>query len=159
MSTAVISLVDENTVPAAAAVHSAAWQDSHRAFCTPDFTAAHTPERQAGYIRRKMAEGSRFYLLSDPEPAGIVSVRDHLIEDLYVLPEKQGRGLGTRLMAFALKICGGEATLWILENNTRAEKLYLRLGFERTGARHEIRHGLDEIEMSLAPGGTRPKVI
>ena len=156
MSAAVIALVDDAAVPAAAAVHSASWQDSHRAFCQPDFVAAHTPERQAGYIRRKMAEGSRFYLLSDPEPAGIVSVRDHLIEDLYVLPEKQGRGLGTQLMAFAVKECGGEAALWILENNTRAEKLYLRLGFKRTGAHHAIRSGLDEIEMCLAPAGERP---
>ena len=152
MSAAVIAPVDEKTVPAAAAVHSAAWQESHRAFCTPDFVAAHTPERQAAYIRHKMAEGSRFYILSDPEPAGIVSVRDHLIEDLYVLPEKQGRGLGTLLMAFAVRECGGEAALWILENNTRAEKLYLRLGFERTGARHNIRDGLDEIEMRLRTG-------
>ena len=147
MTGPVITLVDEAAVPAAAEVHAAAWQASHRSFCSADFVAAHTPERQAGYILKKMAEGSRFYLLSDPEPAAVISVRDHLIEDLYVLPERQGQGLGTRLMLFALEICGGEARLWILENNTRAEKLYRRLGFERTGAVNSITKGLDEIEM------------
>ena len=147
MTGPVISPVDGAAVPAAAAVHAAAWQDSHKIFCSADFVAAHTPERQAGYIREKMAQGSRFYLLSDPEPAAVISVTDHLIEDLYVLPERQGQGLGTRLLLFALGICGGEATLWILENNTRAEKLYARLGFERTGAVHGITKGLSEIEM------------
>ena len=37
--------------------------------------------------------------------------------------------------------------LWILENNSGAEKLYRRLGFERTGAVNSITKGLDEIEM------------
>lgn len=147
MTAPVISPVDEAAVPAAAAVHAAAWQASHKNFCSADFVAAHTPERQADHIRKKMAEGSRFYLLSDPEPAAVISLRGRLIEDLYVLPERQGQGLGTFLLRFALGICGGEAELWILENNARAEKLYRRLGFERTGAVHGITKGLNEIEM------------
>ena len=39
--------------------------------------------------------------------------------------------------------------LWILENNTCAERLYHRMGFQKTGRRNYIAHGLDEIEMHL----------
>ena len=46
--------------------------------------------------------------------------------------------------------------LWILENNTCAERLYHRMGFQKTGRRNYIAHGLDEIEMHLT--GTFPQV-
>ena len=39
--------------------------------------------------------------------------------------------------------------IWILENNTCAERLYHRMGFQKTGRRNYIAHGLDEIEMHL----------
>ena len=74
--------VDRSNIRLAAAVHSASWQASHRTFCNADFVALHTPERQEAYIGRKMDEGSRFWMLEDPDPAGIVSVKGCLIEDL-----------------------------------------------------------------------------
>lgn len=37
--------VDEAVPDDAAKVHSIAWQDSHRAFCSSRFVAQHTPER------------------------------------------------------------------------------------------------------------------
>ena len=43
----------------------------------------------------------------------------------------------------------GRPALWILENNTCAERLYHRMGFQKTGRRNYIAHGLDEIEMHL----------
>ena len=138
--------VDRGNVSLAAGIHSASWQASHRAFCTAEFVALHTPGRQQNYILDKMEKGSRFYLLYDDAPVGIVSVAGDLIEDLYVLPERQNRGYGTRLLREAMARCDGAPVLWILENNDGARRLYEREGFRPTGRRSAIADGLDEIE-------------
>ena len=138
--------VDGTNLSQAAAIHSVSWQDSHRSFCSPDFISLHTPERQKAYLAEKMKGGSRVYLLSEDGPKGIVSVTGSLIEDLYVLPDQQNKGYGTRLLVFAMQQCAERPTLWILENNSGAERLYRRLGFEKTGARNTVTDGLDEIE-------------
>ncbi len=140
--------VDRTNLYDAAAVHAAAWRDSHRAFCTPAFVEAHTTERQAAYLQRKMDTDSRFFLLIAEKPVGVVSVTGNFIEDLYVLPEEQGKGYGTKLLRYALGVSTGTPTLRILENNVRARRLYERLGFAETG-RHSVPNGLDEIEFAL----------
>ena len=138
--------VDGTNLSQAALIHSVSWQDSHRSFCSPAFISLHTPERQKEYLAGKMKGGSRVYLLEEDGPKGIVSVTGSLIEDLYVLPEQQNKGYGTRLLLFAIQKCAEQPTLWILENNTGAERLYRRLGFQETGRRHTVADGLDEIE-------------
>ena len=147
-----IVAVDETNLLQAATVHAIAWQDSHRAFCAPGFVEQHTPQRQQEYLRRKMEGGSRLFMLVEGEPVGIVSVNGSLIEDLYVLPDKQGRGFGTELLRYAISRCAGTPTLWILENNTGAERLYHRMGFRRTGRVIAGAGGLDEIELALENG-------
>lgn len=150
METSVIIPVDEKNLFQAATVHSISWKESHRAFCTPDFIEMHTPERQRDYLNGKMNSGTKVYLLmTDEKPIGIVSVTESLIEDLYVLPDMQNRGHGTKLLRYAIAQCTDAPTLWILENNARAEKLYLRMGFKKTGKRNPITDGLDEIEFVL----------
>ena len=54
MSMQIIPAQEETVLRQAAVVHAISWQDSHRAFCAPEFVAAHTPERQYGYLREKM---------------------------------------------------------------------------------------------------------
>ena len=141
--------VDKANLSQAAAIHSISWKESHRSFCTPEFVETHTPERQQEYIQSKMDRGSKFYMLIEEEPIGIVSVKENLIEDLYVLPDKQNMGHGTRLLAFAVGQCTGKPALWILENNVNAKRLYLRMGFRETGRRNRITDGLDELELAL----------
>ena len=151
----VIRPVDESCLPAAGRIHSVSWQESHRAFCAPDFVGKHTPERQTEYLRNKMKNGSRIFMLLGGEPAGIVSVTGSLIEDLYVLPGLQNRGYGTILIRWAMKQCQGTPALWILENNLRAARLYRREGFTETGRRNRITDGLDEVEFAWLFHSTR----
>ena len=139
--------VDNTTILQAAKIHSISWKESHRAFCTPDFIEKHTPERQREYLQNKMNGGAKVYMLADEKPVGIVSVTGSLIEDLYVLPEMQNRGYGTKLLQFAISLCTGIPVLWILENNIGAERLYRRMGFQKTGRRKAITNELDEIEL------------
>lgn len=140
--------VDKTNLFQAAVMHSISWKESHRSFCAPDFVEMHTAERQREYIQNKMKDGSKFFLLIDDCPVGIVSVKESLIEDLYILPDKQNMGYGTKLLQFAAAQCADTPTLWILENNTDAKRLYHRMGFRETGRIHAIADGLDEIELS-----------
>lgn len=89
-------------------------------------------------------------MLVEETPIGIVSVTGNLIEDLYVLPDKQNRGYGTKLLQYAIEKATDIPTLWILENNIHAERLYRRMGFRPTGRIHSITDGLKEIEFTLA---------
>ena len=141
--------VDETTILQAATIHSISWKESHRAFCAPDFIEKHTPDRQREYLLSKMNDGTRVFMLVDEEPVGIVSITGSLIEDLYVLPGMQNRGYGTELLRFAISLCTDVPVLWILENNTGARRLYLRMGFRGTGRMHSITDRLDEIEFAL----------
>ena len=144
----VIIAVDKTNLFQAAVIHAISWKESHRSFCAPDFVEMHTPERQQGYIGNKMKGGSKFYMLIEDEPIGIVSVKDGLIEDLYILPDKQKMGYGTKLLQFAIAQCTDTPTLWILENNANAKRLYHKMGFQETGRIHAITDGLAEIELS-----------
>ena len=148
---------DRRIVPVAAEllsiagyIHALAWQASHRDFCAPEFIALHTVERQTEYLRAKWVAGTDIYMLIDCAPVGIVSVTGDLIEDLYVLPDRQNRGYGTALLRHAAARCAGPARLWILENNSGARRLYEREGFVPTGRRSAITDKLDEIEFILS---------
>lgn len=144
-----IVAVDKTNIFQAAIVHSVSWQDSHRSFCSPDFIELHTPEHQQQYIKRKMDSGSKFYMLVENQSIGIVSITGNLIEDLYILPDMQNKGYGTKLLQFTIQKCTDIPTLWILENNVNAKRLYHRMGFQETGRINVITDVLNEIELSL----------
>ena len=142
--------VDAGNAAEAGAVHAEAWQASHRGFCTPEFVALHTADRQTRYLLEKLKGGSRLSLMRlEGEAVGVVSVTGSLIEDLYILPRRHNRGLGTILLRHAIGQCDGRPTLWILENNAGAERLYRREGFVPTGRRSAITEKLDELEFAL----------
>ena len=141
--------VDEKNLFQAAVIHSISWKESHRDFCAPDFVEMHTAERQKDYLSEKISNGTKVYMLVDEKPAGIVSVTENVIEDLYVLPVLQNKGYGTKLLQYAAGQCTDTPVLWILENNKRAEKLYRRMGFKETGRKNPITNKLDEIEFVL----------
>ncbi len=140
--------VDENSISAAAAIHSETWKASHRAFCSEAFIEAHTSERQKQYLLDKLKNGSRIYMLIYDEPVGIVSITGSVIEDLYVLPRFQRRGYGRELLGFAVEKCAGTPTLWILENNLPAKALYTGAGFKKTGRLNSAGR-IAEIEYTL----------
>lgn len=133
----------------AARIHAESWRESHRGFCSPDFVAAHTTQRQADYLARELEQGKALWMLVLEEPAGIVSVWDNLIENLYVLPARQRQGCGSALLDFAVSHCAGTPTLWILSNNHRARSFYEKHGFQFTGQTHPLSGGLSELEMCL----------
>jgi len=65
------------------------------------------------------------------------------VDQLYVAPDAQGRGIGRSLVADAMARSAGALDLWAFQRNTRARAFYESLGFteaERTdGATNDER--------------------
>lgn len=62
------------------------------------------------------------------EPVGYVAFHPGWIEHLYILPERQGRGIGPALLAKALED-GTARSLWTFQKNTRARRFYETRGW------------------------------
>ena len=118
-----IEPVTQSNIMEAAMVHAKSWKESHRELCSAAFLAAHTP-------------------------VGIVSILGSLISNLYVLPSEQNKGYGTQLLAFAVNLCSGTPSLWILSTNDGAKRLYERSGFQPTG--NVIQHSSDVLSWNCA---------
>ncbi|HEX9416660.1 MAG TPA: GNAT family N-acetyltransferase [Gaiellaceae bacterium] len=70
------------------------------------------------------------------EPAGSLSVGGEFLRTLYVLPSRQGSGVGSALHDLALERLGArgilEAKLWTLEENWDARRFYEKRGWTLT---------------------------
>ena len=141
--------VTEQNISDAGRIHSESWKESHRSFCSAEFVEKHTPAAQADYLHREMNTGKIIYILIDNYPVGIVSVYGNLIENLYVLPSEQRKGYGSLLLDYAIRHCTGTPSLWILNNNEGAYRLYTKNGFKETGNRKQLNDTLYEMELSL----------
>jgi GNAT superfamily N-acetyltransferase len=71
---------------------------------------------------------------------GILAFREGWIDQLYVLPTAQGRGIGTQLLRIAQRSFD-RLQLWTFQRNTQARRFYGARGFvlveETDGARNE----------------------
>ena len=81
--------------------------------------------------------------------------RDGFIDDLYLAPGLRGRGVGTRLLAFALERAAalgiGTLHLEAEAGNADAGRLYRAAGFEETG-RRLMRRRIQPPRHADAPG-------
>ena len=147
-TTSIIEPVTESNIRQAAYIHAESWKESHKSFVSRQALEKRTVERQTDYLRRQIKEGKKIYMLTDDIPVGIVSVKDSLIENLYVLPERYRQGYGSKLLNFAIEKCNGTPTLTVLNNNSAIE-MYRKFGFKESGKTIPLNENLWEIEMKL----------
>ncbi|MER6665113.1 GNAT family N-acetyltransferase [Amycolatopsis japonica] len=89
----------------------------------------------------KLAGDVWFAAFDDGRPVGLVAGRARddgwILYSMWVAPEARGRGLGTRLMGEVRSAAedDGAREVWlhVAEDNDRARRLYLKLGFIATG--------------------------
>jgi len=85
----------------------------------------------------------------DLDGIGALSEGDHL-RWLIVSPDRQGRGIGSRLIDAALTFCGGcgykKVYLWTFEGLNRAKSLYLKRGFKLVSKKRGSRWGKEVFE-------------
>ena len=83
---------------------------------------------------------------------GFVLVQDGEIKKLFVEPVLQGKGIGAKLLEYAVEHMGAK-TLWALEKNTRAIRFYQRHGFQLTDERR-LEDGTSEYLVRMQRGNS-----
>jgi GNAT superfamily N-acetyltransferase len=121
-----------------ARIHEASASVAYRAiFSGHPFPRAESEERWRGFIGRILiAEISG-------HPVGFVAFDEAELHALYLLPEFQGQGIGSRLLAAA----DGPRHLWVLRDNHPARRFYTANGWHPTG---EQRLDDDAVELCYA---------
>ena len=95
----------------------------------PWLTGLHTPEEDRWFYRERMFTTCALWGAFDRDAmTGVIAFHDDWIEQLYVLPEAQGRGAGTELLDVA-KRASERLQLWTFQRNVQARSFYQARGF------------------------------
>ena len=155
-------LADLEDLEAIARVHVASWQVAYRGVFPDDFLAALSVERRTAGWHRALAEDPSLRLYVAVEEgviAGFAAVsasRDPDADDrvgelqaIYLDPPVWGTGVGAQLHAVAIADLSdrgfAEATLWVLDVNSRARRFYERQGWQVDNLTREEEIGGDRI--------------
>lgn len=92
------------------------------------FLYPHTPAEDRALFARAVARSTVWVAVEDGAIVGFLAVRPGWIDHLYVAPERQGRGIGQRLLGRALK-GRRRVRLWTFQVNARSRAFYRRQGF------------------------------
>jgi GNAT superfamily N-acetyltransferase len=65
---------------------------------------------------------------------GVLVIEDQWIDQLYVVPDRTGQGVGSRLIVVAKQQRPSGLELWSFEANVRARRFYESHGFVATGS-------------------------
>lgn len=108
----------------AAAVHRASFDER-----LPWLASLHTPDEDRAYFGGPLFERCAVWGAWDNDRlVGFVAFRLGWVEQLYVLPSHQGRGIGGRLLGLA-KEANRELCLWTFQRNASARRFYEKHGF------------------------------
>jgi len=132
---------------AIAAIHAASWRSTYRGALSDEYLAGDVvADRIAVWSKRLGHPGRNQYVVVAETPerperiAGFACAyaREHpewgsLLDNLHVVQDLQGKGLGALLLRDVAAWCAAVAPdsplyLWVLENNVRAQSFYLKLG-------------------------------
>ena len=121
---------------AAAGVHRTAFDHA-----LPWLTGLHTPEEDRWFYRERVFTECHVHgAFEGGALAAIIAFRSDWIDQLYVLPEVQGRGVGSELLQVA-KRAFDCLQLWTFQRNLSARRFYEARGFalveETDGANNE----------------------
>ena len=135
-----IVLVDNLNFQDALSVYTVSWRESHRDICSTEFLQNRD---YAGYLRKKLGN---LYLISDGGSVGVFCLDGENFGDLYIHPNRQGRGYGMACVHYAAQNAS-RLRLTVLSTNAAAIHLYEKSGFRFTGNDIPLRDGLWEREM------------
>ena len=120
----------------AAQVHRTAFDEA-----LPWLTGRHTPQEDRWFFRERLFKTSQLWgAFEGAQMVGIIAFREDWVDQLYVLPSSQQRGIGTSLLHIAQHALP-RLYLWTFQGNVRARRFYERRGFllveETDGARND----------------------
>jgi putative acetyltransferase len=89
----------------------------------------HTDAEAAPFIAGVLARSRVQVAEAEGKVVAFAAVSPGWLDHLYVLPDHQGAGIGTRLIAWAQETSPTGLDLWVFQRNTRAQALYERHGW------------------------------
>jgi GNAT superfamily N-acetyltransferase len=97
---------------------------------TYDFPLAHSDDEVRGWVRDKLVPTMETWVaVDDQRIVGMMVIAPGHLEQLYVAPERLGRGIGRRLLELAKERSPSGLSLWTFQVNGRARRFYERNGF------------------------------
>ena len=106
----------------------------------PSLAGLHTPEEDQWFFRERVFKTCEVWGAFDGAMRGIIAFREGWIDQLYVLPEAQRRGVGKDLLQVAQNAFD-RLQLWTFQRNASARRFYEARGFaliqQTDGARNE----------------------
>jgi GNAT superfamily N-acetyltransferase len=107
----------------------------------PWLAGLHTPEEDRWFLRERVFGSCRVWgAFDDAAMIGMLAFREGWVDQLYVLPVAQGRGVGSKLLQVA-QGSFDRLQLWTFQRNGRARRFYEARGFalvrETDGAGNE----------------------
>jgi len=125
---------------------------------TYDFPLAHSDDEVRGWIRDEIVPTRATWVATDGEGGPVVAmmvVGPGELDQLYVAPDRLGRGIGRRLLELAKGSSPDGLALFTFQVNARARRFYERNGFVATwfgdGAANE--EGQPDVRYAWRPGG------
>jgi putative acetyltransferase len=109
----------------------------------PWLAGLHTPDEDRAYFRNKVFRECEVWGAVDTDIVGIIAFRPEWVDQLYVLPAHQGRGIGSALLGVA-KSASASLSLWTFQQNRQARRFYEAHGF--TAVRETDGNGNEERE-------------
>jgi putative acetyltransferase len=95
----------------------------------PTLAGLHTPDEDRWFFRERMFATCQLWgYFDDKGLVGFIAFREGWIDQLYVLPSAQGRGVGTALLQVAQTRLG-RLSLWTFQRNKSARRFYEKHGF------------------------------
>ena len=94
----------------------------------PWLSGLHTPEEDRTFFRSHVFLNDEVWGAIDIEVIGFIAFREGWIDHLYVLPERQGQGVGDTLLQIA-KSKWPILNLWTFQKNLAARSFYEKRGF------------------------------
>lgn len=107
----------------------------------PTLAGLHTPDEDRWFVRERLFRDCQMWgFFAEAKLLGIIAFRDAWIDQLYIVPDWQRRGIGTALLKVAQDRFD-QLSLWTFQRNKTALRFYEKHGFvairETDGSRNE----------------------
>lgn len=145
----IVEMNDKN-ITEAAECYVSSWKSAHSDYFTEDYLSAFNVEKTTNILKKDDAADRITYIAYDKNNVvGFVTIDKERFEmtHLYVRPDKQRQGIGTKLMEFAVKQMTSINRVYatVLSVNRPALAFFEKYAFDFTGEQRTLKNGILEL--------------
>ena len=146
----IVEMNDKN-ITEAAECYVSSWKSAHSAYFTEEYLENFNVEKTTAILKKDDdAERITYIAYDKNNVVGFVTIDKNRFEmtHLYVRPDKQRQGIGTKLMEFAVKQMTSISRVYatVLSINQPGLAFFEKYSFEFTGEQRTLKNGLLELK-------------